>query len=100
MRPQDCGSKNIKTHKKQEQRESEALRLPSSAPSRDAAAAIKLYDTQKSENSDFKSKSCRCIFTVLSKLLLVYSTEIFRRLSDGKTMTLQESEWIYVSMYT
>ncbi|MEQ2257570.1 hypothetical protein ILYODFUR_036069 [Ilyodon furcidens] len=26
--------------------------------------------------------------------------KIFRRLSDGKTMTLQESEWIYVSMYT
>ncbi|XP_012712306.2 calpain-2 catalytic subunit isoform X1 [Fundulus heteroclitus] len=26
--------------------------------------------------------------------------KIFRQLSDGKTMTLQESEWIYVSMYT
>ncbi|XP_032402533.1 calpain-8-like [Xiphophorus hellerii] len=26
--------------------------------------------------------------------------KIFRQLSDGKTMSLQESEWIYVSMYT
>ncbi|XP_015230396.1 PREDICTED: calpain-A-like [Cyprinodon variegatus] len=26
--------------------------------------------------------------------------KIFRQLSDGKTITLQESEWIYVSMYT
>uniref|UniRef100_A0A3P9L7D1 Calpain catalytic domain-containing protein n=1 Tax=Oryzias latipes TaxID=8090 RepID=A0A3P9L7D1_ORYLA len=26
--------------------------------------------------------------------------KIFKQLSDGKTMTLQESEWMYVSMYT
>ncbi|XP_072221047.1 calpain-1 catalytic subunit-like [Leuresthes tenuis] len=27
-------------------------------------------------------------------------SKIFKRLSDGKAMTLQESEWMYVSMYT
>ncbi|MED6243368.1 hypothetical protein ATANTOWER_019199 [Ataeniobius toweri] len=39
-RPQNCGSKNIKTHKIQKQRESEAPRLPSSAPSCGAYSSL------------------------------------------------------------
>lgn len=33
-------------------------------------------------------------------LRLECMTQIFKQLSDGKTMTLQEPEWLFVSMYT